>query len=145
MIDKDKLFEELGLDRFSPQDQDRIYEDFTYELGAAISDGLNDEQLEEFTQIINGNDDVIVPWLAAHTPAYHEDPSFQELQIGYDEDPEKVSPEKVFASIAWVRVNRPDFKSIVARTKREFKTQLDEKAAEAATIEYSPGKGNLKS
>ena len=126
MIDKAQLLTDLGLDRFSPEEQDRIYEDFTYELGAAISDGLSDEQLEEFTQIINGNDDVIQPWLADHMPAYREDPSFQELQVGYDEDPEKVSPEKVFASIAWVRVNRPDFESIVARTKREFKAQLDD-------------------
>jgi len=130
MVNKEQFIEELNLTGFKPEEQDAIYEDFTYELGAAISDGLSDEQMEEFTQIINANEEVITPWLAAHAPDYREDPSFKELQIGYDEDPEKISPEKVFASIAWVRVNRPDFEQIVARVKREFRQQLDAASAE---------------
>lgn len=128
MIDKDQLIQDLALESYSAEEQDAVYDDFTYELGAAISDGLDDAQMEEFTQIINGNDDVITSWLAAHTPDYREDASFKELQVGYDEDPEKISPEKVFASIGWVRVNRPDFEQIVARTKQEFRAQLDSQA-----------------
>jgi len=125
MIDKEQLIQDLDLTGFTAEEQDAIYEDFTYELGAAISDGLSDTQMEEFTQIINANETVITDWLAANAPDYREDPAFIELQVGYDEDPEKVSPEKVYASIGWVRVNRPDFESIVARVKREFRAQLD--------------------
>lgn len=124
MIDKQQMIRDLGIEAYSEDEQDAIYEDFTYELGAAISEGLSDQQLEEFTQIINANEAVITAWLQAHAPDYRDDPSFKELQVGYDTDPEKVSPEKVFASIGWVRVNRPDFEQIVARIKREYRARL---------------------
>lgn len=125
MIDKAQLIRDLGIEDRPDAEQSRIYEDFTYEVGAAITDGLSDEQVEEFTQIINANEAVISAWLASHVPDYRDDPSFKELQVGYEEDPEKVSPEKVFASIAWVRVNRLDFEQIVTRIKREFREQLE--------------------
>lgn len=130
MVDKDQLIKELGLENLGYAEQQAIYEDFTYELGAAISDGLEDAQMDEFTAIINGDEDTISAWLASHTPNYREDPTYQELEIGYQDDPEKVPANKVYASIAWVRVNRPDFESIMTRVKREFRAALDAQAAE---------------
>lgn len=129
MVDKAALKQELGLDRFSPERQEEIFEQYTYEVGDAISDGMSDEQMSEFTEIINGNDGFIHEWLKTNVPQYHEDRTFKELQAAYDEDPEKVSAEKVYASIAWVRVNKPDLDDVVAGIKARFKAELADQPA----------------
>lgn len=124
MVDKTQLIEELGLSGVAPEVQDAVYDDFTLELGAAISDGLTDEAMQEFAAIANGDQAVISSWLDAHVPEYRDDPSYQELEIGYREDPEKVPADKAFALIEWIRVNRPDFERVVERVKRELKASL---------------------
>jgi hypothetical protein len=124
MVDKEQLIRELALERLTPERQEEIVEQYTYALGDAMTNGLDEVQIEEFTQIINGNDEVIKRWLDEHAPDYRDDPSFQELEVGYEEDPEKVPADKVYASAAWVRLNRPDLEQVATRVKNELKASL---------------------
>lgn len=124
MVDKAQLIKELGIDAYPADQQDEIFEQFTYALGAAMSEGLSEPQMAEFTAIINGEQPVIDRWLGENAPDFRDDPSYQELEIGYREDPEKVPADKVYASIAWVKLNKPDLEQVVARIKDEFRAQL---------------------
>lgn len=124
MVDGNVLVQEFNIGDLSPEQQTALIEQYTFELGEAISEGVPQERLDEFTEIINGNDDVIDAWLTDHAPGYREDPAFAELRAGYDDDPERVPAEKVYASIGWVRVNRPDFDAVNTRTKQAFRERI---------------------
>jgi len=116
-----QLIELLGLQEFSPEEQQTIIENYQMEVGEGLTEGLTEAQLQEYQQIIDGNQQVISDWLEQNQPEYRESTAFQELSEGYDEDPEKVPADKVYASIAWVQLNATDMEGTVARIQAEVK------------------------
>lgn len=131
MVDKSAFIADLGLGHLSPDEQDAVFDDFTLRLGEAISDGLGDAQMDEFGRIIDGDQAAIDGWLALHAPDFRSVPEYQQLEVGYREDPEKVPADKVFATLGWIRVNRPDFADIVTRVTGEFRAILTPPAGRA--------------
>lgn len=128
MIDKEQLTRELGLERFDEAEREEIFERYTFAIGSALHEGIADDKIAEFNEITDGNQAVIDAWLASNEPEYLNDPLYRQFTIGYDEDPEKVPADKVFASMAWIRINRPDFAQTVERIKGEFRQALAERA-----------------
>ncbi|SRR6266702_8940470 len=52
---------------------DYIYEELELRVGAELSKGLSDEQLEHFEKLIDGGDqDAALQWLGQHCPNYRE-------------------------------------------------------------------------
>ena len=83
-------------------------------VGTNLSDGMSDEQLEEFEKIIDRKDDVIVEWLAKNAPNYHDDGVFLKLQLTTKLDPNDPSLRAEFAATKWLEINRPDYRQVVA-------------------------------
>ena len=80
----DKFLEDIGLNNL-PEEQKKpflqhIYDELELRVGTKLSDGMTDEQLEEFESIIDRKDDVIVMWLEKNVPDYHNDVIFMQLQ-----------------------------------------------------------------
>lgn len=121
MENSTQLIEQLGLQEYSPEDQQHLIEEYQMQIGEALTDGLTVEQLGEYQQIIDGNDEVIANWLNENEPNYRDTAAFKELSVGYDEDPEKVPADKVYASLAWVQHNAKDIDQTVARIRDAIK------------------------
>jgi hypothetical protein len=124
----DKFLQDLGLDQM-PEEQKQaflkhIYEELEIRVGTKLSDGLSDEQLDEFEGIIDRKEEAVSAWLAAHTPNYQADEVFVRLQqsTGLGADDPRLQAE--FAATKWLEVNRPDYRNVVAQVLEELKQEI---------------------
>lgn len=124
----DKFLQDLGLDQM-PEEQKQaflkhIYEELEIRVGTKLSDGLSDEQLDEFEGIIDRKEEAVTSWLAAHTPNYQADEVFVRLQqsTGLGADDPRLKAE--FAATKWLEVNRPDYRNVVAQVLEELKQEI---------------------
>ena len=126
MFYDEQIVEELGLEELDQEKQQEIIDAYRMEIGQSLAGDLSEEQLEEFEAIINGDQDVIDGWLQENAPDYKTTEAYEKLNEGYDEDPEKVPADKVFASMAWIQKNSPDFTGKVEDIKDRFKADIEQ-------------------
>jgi hypothetical protein len=124
----DKFLADVGLNDL-PEDQRKpflqhIYDELELRVGTRLSDGMSDEQLEEFEAIIDRKDDVITAWLAQHAPQYHNEESFARIQkvTGLDVNDPGLRAE--YTATKWLEVNRPDYRDVVAAVLDELKKEI---------------------
>ncbi|MNQ66227.1 hypothetical protein D3C85_807150 [compost metagenome] len=101
-----------------------IYEELELRVGTKLSEGLSDDQLEEFEAIIDRKDDAIVAWLSQHAPNYHTDETFSRLQQSTQADPNDAGLRAEYAATKWLEVNRPDYRQVVAQVLDELKKEI---------------------
>jgi len=124
----DNFLEDIGLDKL-PEDQKKpflqhIYNELELRVGTRLSDGMSDEQLEEFGFIIDRKDDVIVDWLEKNMPDYYNDTSFIKLQEVTDLDVNDPELRADYTATKWLEVNRPDYRQIVAKVMEDLKKEV---------------------
>ena len=124
----EQFLKDIGLDGL-PEEQKKpflqhIYSELELRVGTKLSDGLSDEQLEEFEKIIDRDQEKIQSWLAEHAPAYMQEDAFKKLQEATKlaaEDPRLVAE---FTATKWLEVNRPDYRQVVAQVLDELKQEI---------------------
>ena len=123
----DQFLADIGLADM-PEDQkgpfkQHIYNELELRVGSRLSEGMSDEQLEEFEAIIDRKDEVINNWLVAHAPEYQQDVLYQRVQQGLNGAPEQ-EVKAEYAATKWLEVNRPDYRDVVAQTLEELKQEI---------------------
>lgn len=124
MYQDEQIIEQLGIGDWPEEKQREVLEIATVRFGNAITDSLTEQQFNEYKAIVDDNQEVIDAWLDQNVPDYKESPVYKEIQGGYDADPEKNNPAKLFASIAWIQVNVPNVQDIIAKALDEYKQEL---------------------
>lgn len=124
----DKFLEDIGLNSL-PEEQKKpflqhIYDELELRVGTKLSDGMTDEQLEEFEAIIDRKDDVIVGWLEKFVPEYHNDVVFMQLQTSTDLDVNDPNLRADYAATKWLEINRSDYRQVVASVLEELKKEV---------------------
>lgn len=125
MNEDEQLVIDLGIGSLSPERQRDALDEFHMLVGEALSKDLSDSQLAEHRAINDGNGALIDSWLAENVPDYRDMIAYQAMRDAYDADPGGVSPERMFASLAWVQLNAPN----LSQTVEEIKAQLKAKFA----------------
>lgn len=124
----DKFLEEVGLVDL-PEDQKKaflqhIYEQLEYRVGTKLSDGLSDQQLEEFEKIIDRDQATVDGWLAAHVPDPSNDEVFKRMKEALKmEDADPVLRAE-FTATKWLEVNRPDYRDVVKLVLGELRAEI---------------------
>lgn len=124
----DQFLKDIGLESL-PEDQKKpflqhIYSELELRVGTKLSDGLSDEQLGEFEQIIDRNEEKIMQWLTQYVPAYVQDQAFLKLQQSTNlpaTDPRLIAE---FTAAKWLELNRPDYRDVVAAVLAELKQEI---------------------
>ena len=124
----DKFLADIGLNEL-PDEQKQaflqhIYEELELRVGTKLSEGLSDDQLEEFESIIDRKDEVIVAWLNQHAPDYHNDDAFARIQQATQADPNDPGLRAEYVATKWLEVNRPDYRQVVAQVLDELKNEI---------------------
>lgn len=124
----DKFLQDLGLDQL-PEEQKQaflqhIYEELELRVGTKLSEGLSDDQLDEFEGIIDRKAEAVDAWLTRYAPQYQADEVFTRLQqsTGLDANDPRLKAE--FAATKWLEVNRPDYRTVVAEVLDELKREI---------------------
>jgi hypothetical protein len=123
----DKFLQEVGLGDL-PEDQKQAFlayfrEQLEYRVGTKLSEGLSDEQLDEFESFIDRDQEKVDAWLAANVPNYPEDQVWQQLKSGAPEGVEEIVVKSEYASLKWLGINRPDYRDVVAQVMGELKNE----------------------
>jgi hypothetical protein len=124
----EKFLEDIGLNDL-PEEQKKpflqhIYDELELRVGTKLSDGMGDEQLEEFESIIDRKDDIITAWLTKYVPNYYNDSVFMQLQTATKLDVNDPNLRAEYAATKWLEVNRPDYKNVVAQVLGDLKQEV---------------------
>lgn len=124
----DKFLADIGLDSL-PEEQKKpflqhTYDQLEYKVGIRLSEGMTDDQLEEFESIIDRKEDVVASWLQGHAPDYANDEVFQRLMQASNLTVTDPGLKAEFAATKWLEVNRPDYRDVVAKTLEEIKVEI---------------------
>ncbi len=124
----DKFLADIGLNDL-PDDQKQaflqhIYEELELRVGTRLSDGLSDQQLEEFEKIIDRDMVTIDAWIGAHVQDYTNDEIFKRMQQALKLDPADPGLKAEYVATKWLEVNRPDYRNVVKAVLDELKNEI---------------------
>ena len=124
----DKFLEEVGLGGLPDEQRQMFLDHFREQLelrvGTKLSDGLSDEQLQEFESFIDRNEEKVNTWVAANVPEYEQDSIYQQLKAGAPEGIPATVVLAEYASLKWLGINRPNYKEVVSQTMEELKAEI---------------------
>ena len=123
MYQDEQIIEQLNIAALPDDEKEEVITEAQVRIGETISEELTDEQLAEYKAIIDGNEQVINAWLEKNVPHYKEEAIYQSFEEAYESDPEKNSPAKLFASIAWIQLTVPHIQDLVAKALDNFKQE----------------------
>jgi hypothetical protein len=137
----DKFLADIGLNDL-PDDQKQaflqhIYEELELRVGTRLSDGLSDQQLEEFEKIIDRDQAVIDNWIATHVQDYLNDEIFKRMQQALKLDATDPNLKAEYVATKWLEVNRPDYREVVKQVLDELKAEI--MANKDAILGIDPG------
>ena len=124
----DKFLADIGLNDL-PDDQKQeflqhIYEELELRVGTKLSDGLSDQQLEEFEKIIDRDQATIDSWLATHVQDYMNDEVFKRMQQALKLEPSDPNLKSEYVATKWLEVNRPDYLDVVKQVLDVLKAEI---------------------
>jgi len=124
----DDFLDSIGLNDL-PDDQKKpflqhIYSELEMRVGTKLSDGMSDEQLEEFGNVIDRKNEVIVGWLQKHAPDYYNDVTFSKLQEATGLDVNDAGLRAEYVATKWLEINRPDYRDVVAQVIEDLKQEI---------------------
>jgi len=125
MSEDEQLIAELEIQSFTTEEQQHVLDGLRLKIGEALAADYSDDQLDEYQSIIDNDTEVIQRWLTQNTPDYKSTVAYQQLAEGNDQDPDWVSPDKVYAYMAWVEKNSPGLAETVTRIKAEVKADVN--------------------
>ena len=124
MFTKEEIVKRLGIEDWSSEKQDEAVDIAFVRIGAAATDDLSEQDYNEYEAIINNDQAVISAWLDANEPEYKNSPVYQAFEEGYEEDPEKNDPAKLFASFAWIQQHVPNKDALIDEALEKYKQEL---------------------
>lgn len=120
--------DELGLAGMSEKRGESFlqhaYDELAHRVGVRLTAGMTDAQLNEFESILDGDATVIVAWLTAHRPDFDSDPHYLRVAKALGPDAPVAHVLTEYASSAWLAVNRPDYKSVVAEVTVALRDEI---------------------
>ncbi len=124
MQDEQYIIDTLGINDWPEEKREPALVEATMRIGTAVIGDLNEQQFEEYKAIVDNNHDVINAWLEQNIPDYKQNTAYKEIEAGYETDPEKNSPAKLFATLAWVQTNVPDVQARINSALEQYKQEL---------------------
>lgn len=124
----DKFLADIGLNDL-PDDQKRpflqhIYDELEMRVGTRLSEGLSDQQLEQFEKIIDRDQATIDTWIMQYAPNYQQDPAFLRLQAATGLDMNDAGLKAEFTESKWLEANSPDYRNVVQQVLEELKAEI---------------------
>ena len=123
LYDEEKILLELNAVGLTDEEQQDILDNVGVRLGEALQPTLSEGQWAEYKAIVDANQEVIAAWLAKYIPEYKKSELYEQLAVEYDDDPEKIQPEKVVASVGWVEKNIPNVDEIIAKVISDYREE----------------------
>ena len=122
-----KFLDDLGLGDL-PEEQKKaflghIYSELEIRVGEKLTDGMNDEMLDEFGYFVDKNLEKMKEWFGAKLPNYANEDDFKKLQESA-KDADEATLLSEYGAMKWLQLNRPEYPKVVAATLEELKAEI---------------------
>lgn len=107
-----------------------VYEALELRVGTLLSEGLSDDQLTEFSAIIDRDPRVIVAWIEHHVPTYTDDPIFKRMNETLAKTLSASEIVCEYVATKWLEVNSPDYRDLVAAELGRISREIRQRALE---------------
>ena len=123
----DKFLEEIGLGALPAEQKQaflqHIYSELEMRVGEKLTDGMEDELLDEFGNFVDQNEDGMKKWFEENLPDYADRDDYKQLRAANTEAPEKAVMSE-YGAMKWLQLNRPDYPQVVAETLEDLKNEI---------------------
>jgi uncharacterized protein DUF5663 len=124
----DQFLQDVGLNQL-PDDQKRpflehIYSQLELRVGTRLSEGLSENQMNEFESFIDRNEEKVHAWIQNNTPDYANDPAYTKLKSSAPQEVSEIAILSEYASLKWLGINRPDYREVVKQVLEEIKQEI---------------------
>lgn len=123
----DKFLEELGLAALPAEQKQaflqHIYSELEMRVGEKLTDGMEDELLDEFGNFVDQNEDGMKKWFEENLPDYTDRDDYKQLRAANTEAPETAVMSE-YGAMKWLQLNRPDYPQVVAETLEDLKNEI---------------------
>lgn len=123
----DKFMDEIGLGAL-PEDEKKAFEDYARNelqerVGERLTEGMDDDTLDEFGYFMDGDLDGMRNWLNAHKPDYRNDSVYKQL-VASNPGASETDVLSSYGSLAWLQAHRPDYPKVVEQVMNELKQEI---------------------
>lgn len=123
----ENFLDDLGLGAL-PQDakQDflqHIYGELESRTGEALTEGMSDEQLDEFGIFVDQDAQKIDAWFAENLPDYQTREDYSQLKDAAG-DAAELDVKSQYGAMKWLQLNRPDYPQVVAQTLDGIRNEI---------------------
>lgn len=130
----DNFLADLGLQDMPPSQRgpflQRIYETLEIRVGTTLSEGLSDEQLSEFSSIIDRDPRAVIAWIDAYAADFTQDPAYHNIGAALAENESPAGILCEYAASKWLEVNSPDYRDLVAAEFARVSTEIRQRVVE---------------
>lgn len=124
----DTFLQDVGLGNLPEEEKkaflQHIYEELELRVGTKLSEGLSEQQMNEFEAFVDRDEDKVRDWFSNNLPDYAANPDFQQLKAGAPANIPEIDVMSEYASLKWLELNRPDYRQIVASELEALKAEI---------------------
>lgn len=123
----DKFMEEIGLGAL-PADEKKAFEDYARNelqerVGERLTEGMDDNTLDEFGYFMDGDLAGMRNWLSIHKPNYRDDAAYKQFVAG-NPNASETDILSSYGSLVWLQAHRPDYPQVVEQVMSELKREI---------------------
>jgi hypothetical protein len=124
----ENFLKDLGLDGL-PDEQKQaflqhIYEELELRVGTKLSEGLTEQQMQEFEAFVDQKEDKVQAWFEKNLPNFEQQADFQQLIQRVPANTPKIAVISEYGSLKWLELNRPDYRDVVAAELTALKGEI---------------------
>lgn len=124
----DKFLQDVGLNELPAEQKEaflaHIYQELELRVGTKLSEGLSEQQLQEFEAFVDRDEARVRQWFADNLPEYENAADYQRLKASAPEGTEELVVMSEYGSLKWLELNRPDYKQVVASEMELLKAEI---------------------
>lgn len=123
----DNFLAQLGLSDMPEEQKQSFLQHFYGELearvGERLTEGMTNEQLDEFGYFVDRNEQGVQNWFANNLPNYRELPEYKLAEEKSSPSDSEIDILSEFGATKWLQKNRPDYPQIVSSSLEELKQE----------------------
>ena len=118
-------FDAYGLGHLTAPERDQFRAELSQELhdrvGSALSEGMSDQEIEEFSAFMERVPGFAAAWLQHHAPGFETDPDWSDSwgRLGQQINDEEARYAEM-ASLIWLQLKRPNLRNVVTRVHTQL-------------------------
>lgn len=123
----EKFLEELGLSELTNDEKDEllqsVYKEVESRTGERLTEGLSDDELDEFGCFVDHNELGMNGWFERNLPEYKEREDYQQFCM-INQEASELAILSQYGAMQWLKLNIPEYPQIVSVVLEEMKQEL---------------------